>query len=157
MPAFGEALRDTTSDRLGNAQALTVPDERPQQLATQEIVDLLEVHLLGSHPTLTGHQIAAEVGIDMEVARQRWRSLGFTAVGDDVVAFTDADLEAMRLTQRLHELGMINPDDEAALIRTLGRSFARLAEWQIGLLAKISIPDTLDATSSRPRWTRSPR
>ena len=89
---------------------------------------------------MTGPQIAAEIGIPMELARQRWRSLGFTAVGDDVVAFTEADLEAMRLTQKMHELGMIDPDDEAALIRTLGRSFARLAEWQIAMLARASTP-----------------
>ena len=115
----------------------------PQELDSQQIVDLLEEHLLGSLPTLTGPQIAEAVGIDMDVARQRWRSLGFTAVDDDVVAFTEADLEAMRLTQRLHDLGMINDDDEAALIRTLGRSFARLAEWQLGLLGRAIDPRTL--------------
>ena len=115
------------------------------RLEPQQIVELLEDHLLGSQPTLTGNQIAAEVGISIELARQRWRSLGFTAVGDDVVAFTEADLEAMRLTQRLHELGMINDDDEAALIRTLGRSFARLAEWQLGLLGRAVDPTELEA------------
>jgi adenylate cyclase len=123
-----------------------VPDPQdPRPLDAQKIVELLEDHLLGSHPTLTGNQIADAVGIDIEVARQRWRSLGFTAVGDDVVAFTQADLEAMKLTQRLHDLGMINPDDEAALIRTLGRSFARLAEWQLGLLGRELDPRTLGA------------
>lgn len=115
------------------------------QLDPQEIVELLEVHLLGSRPTLTGPQIADAVGISMDVARQRWRSLGFTAVEDNEVAFTEADLEAMRLTQRMHELGMINVDDEAALIRTLGRSFARLAEWQLTVLGTTIDPEHLDA------------
>lgn len=107
-----------------------------EPLDPQAIFDLVELHLLGSHPTLTGQQLADEIGIPMELARERWRSLGFTAVGDDVVAFTEADLQALRLTQRMHDLGMIDPDDEAALIRTLGRSFARLAEWQITMLAR---------------------
>lgn len=115
------------------------------ELDPQAIFDAVELHLLGSHPTLTGAQIAAEVGIPMEVARQRWRSLGFTAVGDDVVAFTEADLDAMRLTQKMHDLGMIHPEDEAALIRTLGRSFARLAEWQITMLARTVDTSDLDA------------
>lgn len=115
------------------------------ELDPQAIFDAVELHLLGSHPTLTGAEIAAEIGIPMEIARQRWRSLGFTAVGDDVVAFTEADLEAMRLTQKMHDLGMINPDDEAALIRTLGRSFARLAEWQITMLARSIDTTDLDA------------
>ena len=35
-------------------------------------------------------------------------SLGFTAVGDDVPAFTHADLEALRLTQRLSDLGFVD-------------------------------------------------
>jgi adenylate cyclase len=118
-----------------------VADE--QQLDPQQIVELLETHLLGSTPTLTGPQIAEAVGISMDVARQRWRSLGFTAVDDDEVAFTEADLDAMRLTQTLHDLGMITDEDEAALIRTLGRSFARLAEWQLGLLGRAVDPTSL--------------
>jgi adenylate cyclase len=123
-----------------------VPTERSDPgLDPQQIVEVLEQHLLGSHPTLTGQQIADAVGIDMELARSRWRSLGFTAVGDDVVAFTEADLEAMRLTQRLHDLGMINDEDEAGLIRTLGRSFARLAEWQLGLLGRAVDPAGLSS------------
>lgn len=120
-------------------------DEHRPQLDPHRVVELLEEHLLGSHPTLTGPQIAAEVGISMDLARQRWRSLGFSAVEDDEVVFTEADLEAMRLTQRLHELGLIEPDDEAALIRTLGRSFARLAEWQLSLLGREVDPTSLDS------------
>lgn len=111
-------------------------DAGSEPLEPQQVVELLEEHLLGSHPTMTGPQIAAAVGISMDLARQRWRSLGFSAVEDDEVIFTEADLEAMRLTQRLHDLGMVNDDDEAALIRTLGRSFARLAEWQLGLIGR---------------------
>ena len=116
-----------------------------EPLDPQQIVELLEVHLLGSAPTLTGAQIADAVGISMDVARQRWRSLGFTAVGDDEVAFTEADLDAMRLTQRMHDLGMLDAEDEAALIRTLGRSFARLAEWQLTVLSRTIDPSDMTA------------
>jgi adenylate cyclase len=120
------------------------PVDQPEPgLRAHQVIELLEEHLLGSGPTLTGAQIAADVGISMEVARQRWRSLGFTAVEDDEVAFTEADLEAMRLTQRLHDLGLVDDDNEAALIRTLGRSFARLAEWQLGLLGREIDPGAL--------------
>jgi adenylate cyclase len=102
----------------------------------RELIDLLEVYLLGEEPSITGQQLADEVGITFEEARTRWRSLGFTAVGADVPAFTRADLEALRLTERLLAIGLISPEDESALVRTLGRSFARLAEWQMGLLAR---------------------
>ena len=110
----------------------------------RELVDQLEVFLLGGEPTLTGQQLADEVGIPFEEARLRWRSLGFSAVGADVAAFTRADLDALRLTQRLLEIGLIDPDDESALVRTLGRSFARLAEWQMGLLGRVIDPDTME-------------
>ena len=107
-----------------------------EPLDQNDLIDQLEVYLLGEAPTLSGNDLADEVGIPFEVARQRWRSLGFTEVGPDVKAFTHADLEALRLTQRLSELGFLEPDEESALVRSLGRSFARLAEWQMGLLAK---------------------
>ena len=119
------------------------PGADDQPLDPQRIVELLEEHLLGSRPTLNGDQVAELVGINRDVAKQRWRSLGFTSVGDDVVAFTEADLRALRLTQRMHELGMISTEDEAALIRTLGRSFARLAEWQLIVLGETLDPSQL--------------
>ena len=113
------------------------------------LIDLLETYLLGEEPSLTGQQLADEVGIPFEVARDRWRSLGFTEVGGDVPAFTRADLEALRLTQRLSDLGFVDEDDEAALVRSMGRSFARLAEWQMGLLARMIDVDEMSVDELR--------
>ncbi len=115
----------------------------------EQLVDLLEAFLLGEVPSLTGGDLAAAVGITHDEAQQRWRSLGFSAVGPDVPAFTHADLEALRLTQRLVDIGLITSQDESALTRTLGRSFARLAEWQMGLLATIVDPDTMSREELR--------
>lgn len=108
-----------------------------------QLIDQLEQFLLGEEPTLTGRQVAEDVGIDFDTARQRWRSLGFSAVPDEMVAFTHKDLDALRTTEELRELGFVDPADEQALIRSLGRSFARLAEWQMGLLAKQIDLDTM--------------
>jgi adenylate cyclase len=115
----------------------------------KHLIDLLEAYLLGEEPALTGNELADDVGIPFEVARDRWRSLGFTAVGGDVPAFTHADLEALRLTQRLSDLGFVEADDESALVRTLGRSFARLAEWQMRLLARMIDIDKMDLDELR--------
>lgn len=101
-----------------------------------ELVALLEAYLLGSSATLSPVQVAEESGISLEVARQRWRSLGFTAVPDDDVAFSQADVDALEATQELVDRGLIDSASEAALVRTLGRSFARLAEWQLDLLGR---------------------
>ncbi len=108
-----------------------------------ELVDLLEEHLLGEAPSLTGAQVAEEVGLDLAEARERWRSLGFPAVGDDVVAFTRADLEALRRTEELIALGVVEGEDQQALVRSLGRTFARLADWQMGLLARAVDPERM--------------
>jgi adenylate cyclase len=115
-----------------------------ERLDHKHLIDLLEAYLLEEEPSLTGKELADDVGISFEAARDRWRSLGFTAVGADVPAFTHADLEALRMTQRLSDLGFVDADDEAALVRTLGRSFARLAEWQIRLLARMIDIDEMD-------------
>ncbi len=113
------------------------------------LVDLLEAYLLGEEPSLTGEQIAHDVGITHAEAQQRWRSLGFSAVDAEVEAFTHADLEALQLTQRLVDIGLITSEDESALARTLGRSFARLAEWQMGLLAQIIDLDAMSVEELR--------
>ncbi|WP_445257561.1 adenylate/guanylate cyclase domain-containing protein [Nocardioides aurantiacus] len=115
--------------------------ERPDR---RELLDLFEVFLLGEEPSLTGAQVAEQVGIPYEDARVRWRSLGFTALDPDEVAFTHADLDALRLTQELVELGVVDEEDQSALVRTMGRSFARLTEWQLGLLARVVDVDEMD-------------
>jgi adenylate cyclase len=68
----------------------------------------------------------------------RWRALGFPEVADDDIAFTKADVDALKVTESLINLGFINPENEESFIRTVGRTFARLAEWQVrGLLASL--------------------
>ncbi len=72
----------------------------------------------------------------LEVAEQLWRWFGFAALDDEAVAFTDADVEALQQVWSLMQAGIISTDSQAALVRTWGRSFARLAEWQADLLAE---------------------
>lgn len=87
--------------------------------------------LLGDSPTLRRAEVADRAGIDLEVARTWWRALGFPQVGDDAVAFSESDVEALKMTARLIEAGIIRSGSETAFIRTTGRTFARLAEWQV--------------------------
>lgn len=112
------------------------PEAANPGLQPQEIVELLEAALLGGAPTLTSDDVAARTGVSKEVARQRWRSLGFTQVPDGEVAFTDADVHAIELTERLRDLGIADEENEAAVIRTVGRGFARMAEFQTDVLAR---------------------
>src|SRR5687768_9033852 len=95
------------------------------------IIEAITTLLLGETPHLRRAEVSELSGVEPEVARARWRALGFPETDDDAAAFTQADVEALRLTQELLGLGVIDPDNEQAFIRTIGRAFARLAEWQV--------------------------
>ncbi|BBH17327.1 adenylate/guanylate cyclase domain-containing protein [Nocardioides baekrokdamisoli] len=101
-------------------------------------LDLIEAFLLGEPPTLTRHQLSELSGVPTEEAAELWRELGFPQVPDDVVAFTPADADAEREAQELINLGILSEDRKAALVRTWGRSYARLAEWQSALLLDVA-------------------
>ena len=104
-----------------------------------EALDTVEAYLLGDAPTLTRIQVAEQAGVPLEVAHELWRLLGFAQQADDAVAFTAADVQALKYTHDLVKLGVLSPDRQAALVRTWGRSFARLAEWQTRLLTDVAL------------------
>jgi adenylate cyclase len=87
-------------------------------------------------------QVAEQAGVPLAVAEQLWRLLGFARVDDEDVAFTAADVDALRLARELTELGVLGPESQAALVRTWGRSYARLAEWQTSLLADVAADES---------------
>ena len=99
-------------------------------------VEEIEQALLGDRPTLNRGDVAARADVPLEVAEELWGRLGFPHTGDDDAAFTSQDVEALELARDLIALGILTPESQAALVRTWGRSFARLAEWQVGLLAE---------------------
>jgi adenylate cyclase len=104
-----------------------------------DVVGEIEAFLLGAHPTLTRLEVVEQAGVPLDVAEQLWRQLGFPHRSDDDVAFTVTDVEAVRMTMELMQLGIIREDSQAALVRTWGRAYARLAEWQVALLADLAI------------------
>lgn len=113
-----------------------------------DLVNLVQRELLGEDPTLTRFDVATAAGIDPAVTQELWRLLGFPRAADTDVAFTKSDVEAAQVSMELMQLGVVSPESQAALVRTLARSSARLAEWQTRLLAEagvgISDEDYLD-------------
>lgn len=107
----------------------------------QDAFDEVERALLGSTRTLTRRQVAERAGVAIEVAEELWQRLGFPHTADDDLAFNEQDVTALELTRDLMQLGILTPDSQAALVRTWGRSFARLAEWQVTLLADLALED----------------
>src|SRR5688500_18903185 len=95
----------------------------------------LERLLLGAELTLTRQEVADRAGVPLELAEELWGQLGFPHAADDDVAFAENDVVALQRTAELVALGILEPGSQSALVRTWGRSYARLAEWQVGLLA----------------------
>jgi adenylate cyclase len=104
-------------------------------------IEEIERALLGSKRVFTRKEVADKAGIPIDVAEELWQQLGFPHAADDDVAFTKEDLKALQRTNELISLGILTPESQAALVRTWGRSFARLAEWQVSLLAELAIED----------------
>ncbi len=102
-------------------------------------LDAIEELILGEAPHLNRLQVTEEAGVSLDVARELWRLLGFPEQDDDDVAFTEADVQALRYSHDLMKMGILSPERQAALVRTWGRSFARLAEWQTRLLTEVAL------------------
>jgi adenylate cyclase len=104
-----------------------------------DVARAMEAFLLGQEPSLTRIQVAERAGVPLELAITLWHQLGFPHHDDTDVAFAESDVEALRLTADLVEIGILSPESQAALVRTWGRSYARLAEWQTTLLAGLAV------------------
>ncbi len=108
------------------------------------VLDALEERLLGERPALTQAEVAEQAGMSLDAARELWHLLGFAHAEPEERAFTDSDVQALKNTQALINLGIITQDSQDGLVRTLGRSFARLAEWQVSLLAETALDTGID-------------
>ena len=119
----------------------STPDGRPDTAAglRSATVDAMEAFLLGEAPSLTRVQVAEQAGVPLGTAEVLWHQLGFPHHADDDVAFAPADVHALRLAADLMRKGILSEDSTVALVRTWGRSYARLAEWQTTLLAGLAV------------------
>jgi adenylate cyclase len=108
------------------------------------LIDVATEYLFDGAPTLTQAQVAEAAGVTLDEANALWRYLGFPAVAEDEVAFTEADVEALRITRRLTDLGIVEPERMPQFARSLGRSFSRLADWQTRLLLSSMSADESD-------------
>ncbi|MEU0094622.1 adenylate/guanylate cyclase domain-containing protein [Kribbella sp. NPDC006257] len=112
-----------------------------------------EQALLGGERKFTRIEVSARAGISIERAEQMWHALGFATVPDDEVAFTDGDVEALRLVAALEDDGFIDPAVESSLARKLGQTQSRLASWQSAMFleflanSKLAADDAIEVAS----------
>ena len=110
----------------------------------------LERELLGGERCLTRLEVAEQAGVSIERSVSLWRALGFADVADDVRAFTDRDVWALRTVTELGEAGWLDDDLQVSMARALGQSLSRLADWQLAALGSMIDP-ALDADRAMRR------
>ncbi len=112
--------------------------------------DAVEAVLLGDGPRYTRLEVAEKTGVPIERLAELWRALGFPGTRDDERHFTDDDLDALREMEFLLDSGVLESGDDVAIIRTLGRTFSRLADWEAGLSPEIAtLPPAEAAEATR--------
>lgn len=91
--------------------------------------------LLGQDPTLTAVEAAARAGLPLRQAQRLWRTLGFPERGDEQ-AFNDEDVAAISAVAEFMSDGFIDFDLALNVVRGVGLSMARLADWEVGALVQ---------------------
>lgn len=94
----------------------------------------LERRLLGGPRRYTREEVAAATGVELPQARRYWRAMGFADVGDEAVAFTAADVEALQRVRGLVREGVLDEEFAVGMTRALGHTMARLVVWQVEAL-----------------------
>lgn len=93
----------------------------------------LDALLLGAPRRYTREEAAQAAGVSVQRARRFWRALGFANTGA-AVAFTDADVAAMRRISQMVDTGVLSEDMAVGITRALGHTTARLASWQVDVV-----------------------
>jgi len=108
-------------------------EEEIERALDDGVIDLFVVDrmLVPSKRRYTRLEVAELTGMDHDTLERFWRALGFPGVDDDERAFTDLDLEAVRLLQGLQALGAADIDTSLQMARVIGSSMARIAEAEL--------------------------
>lgn len=103
----------------------------------RRLLEEIESSLVGQRRSLNRVEVCQAADFPLERANGLWRALGFPAARDDEDRiFTEADVEALRLVAWLEDVGVVAEEIEASLVRSMGRSFSRMAEWQMAELVR---------------------
>jgi adenylate cyclase len=90
---------------------------------------------VGTRGTLNRLEVCEAAGLPLDRATLLWRALGFPAAqSDEDRIFNEADVEALRLVGWLEDVGVMDREIQPSLVRSMGRSFSRLAEWEMSEL-----------------------
>ena len=108
-------------------------EEEIDQAVADGVIDLFVADrlLVPSRRRYTRVEVSELTGVSVDMLERFWRALGFPGVDDDDRAFTDLDLEAVRLFQGLQALGAADAETAVQMARVIGSSMARIAEAEL--------------------------
>lgn len=96
----------------------------------------LESLLLGGERTLKRRDVAQGVGLSLFSARKLWRALGMPNFTDDDLAFTNEDLEHLKIMPALVRDGVLTEDAAISVTRAIGQMTDRMVVWQVEALVE---------------------
>jgi adenylate cyclase len=101
--------------------------------------DEIEELLLGGELRYTRLDAVRMAGVSTEFGTRLWRAFGYPQPADDALAYSAGDVAALTRLGRLVRDGLFDEDTVIRMVRAVGQTMARLAEWQVDiLLAEIS-------------------
>jgi adenylate cyclase len=97
-------------------------------------VEDLDAMLLGEPLELDREDVERLSGVPADVAREIWASMGFAEIPYGEKAFTSQDVQALRTSVELLEIGLTDLPTQLVMARIMGQGLARLAEAQVDVL-----------------------
>jgi adenylate cyclase len=94
----------------------------------------IEELLLGGELRYTRVDVQRLTGVSSEFTHRLWRAFGYPHMPDDTVAFTERDVNALYRIQRLMRDDVLDDDDVIRMVRAVGQTMTKLAEWQVDVL-----------------------
>lgn len=105
------------------------PNGRPDERRLEEL-------LLGGELRYDKEEACRRANVDKELGERLWRAMGFAGLGDGEVAFTEGDVNALRIAGEQIRAGVVDEELAVRLARAMGQALARLAESEIDAMAQ---------------------
>ncbi|GAB4582190.1 adenylate/guanylate cyclase domain-containing protein [Nocardia sp. IFM 10818] len=116
------------------------------------VQSVVDPYLLNGTRKYNRREVARKTKVPTSLTRRLWVSLGFPADPDDnALEYSDADIEAAKTFGRLNVLASADIHRQTTAARTLGRSMARLAEWQVDLVTEEILERIAKRTAEDPQ------
>lgn len=103
--------------------------------------ELLQETFLGEPAELTRDDVVRRADVPLERTRMLWRALGFPDSEPGNPAFTQADVEALRLTARLEADQFIGDGVADQMARVMGQTMNRLSEAMMEIITDLVVDD----------------